>query len=102
VPGGGATGGIAANGGGGWVNGAGRLGIETGPDDGARLIAPPGGSGTEAGGTGGGRSVNIWAETGSGKDKTSRQQSANAIARRPPRRDPSMPFHPGVMGHAFH
>ena len=60
------TGGTAAIDGwviGGWVKGAGRVGIEAGPDDGARLIAPPGASGIEAGGIGGGRSVNIWAET---------------------------------------
>src|SRR6266581_4812506 len=37
----------------GCVDGAGRLGIGAGPEGGARLIALPG-SGTEAGGTGGG------------------------------------------------
>src|SRR5580700_5159895 len=50
------TGGIAAMGG--CVSGGGRLGTDAGPEGGARLIAP-GASGTKAGGTGGGRSVNI-------------------------------------------
>src|SRR3954471_3173178 len=54
--GGGATGGVTAETGG-WVNGAGRLGADAGPEGGARLMAPPDGtSGTDAGGTGGGRS----------------------------------------------
>ena len=43
----------------GWVNGAGRLGIDAGPEGGARFTAGAEGSGTDAGGTGGGRSVNI-------------------------------------------
>src|SRR3984957_1000017 len=57
APGGGAgtTGGTAATAGG-WVNGGGRLGTDAGPEDGARFMAgPAGGSGTAAGGTGGGR-----------------------------------------------
>src|ERR1700719_3058839 len=62
------TGGIAATGG--CVNGAGKLGVDAGPDGGARLIAPPDGSGTDAGGTGGGRSVNICAETTAGIPKS--------------------------------
>src|SRR5581483_5530809 len=71
---GGAAGGKAAAGGGlsegwvsvgwpgsGWVSTGGRF--EDGPDDGARLTAGPG-SGTAAGGTGGGRSLNNWALAG--------------------------------------
>ena len=59
--GGGAISGTAAAGV--WVNGAGRFGMEAGPEGGARLIAgPDGASGTEAGGTGGGRSPNNCAE----------------------------------------
>jgi len=50
------TGGTAAMDG--CVSGGGRLGTDAGPEGGARLIAP-GASGTKAGGTGGGRSVNI-------------------------------------------
>src|SRR5687768_3772064 len=45
----------------------GKAGAVAGPDGGARLIAPPptpSGSGTIAGGTGGGRSPKICAETG--------------------------------------
>ena len=42
----------------GCVDGAGRLGIDAGPEGGARLIALPG-SGTKPGGIGGGWSVNI-------------------------------------------
>jgi hypothetical protein len=39
----------------GCVNGAVRLGMDDGPDGGARFIAgPEGASGTDAGGTGGG------------------------------------------------
>ena len=53
-------------------------GIEAGPDGGARFIAPPDGSGTEAGGTGGGRSVNICAETGAAIAKTSMAGKRNA------------------------
>ncbi|HZC94948.1 MAG TPA: hypothetical protein VE267_02245, partial [Bradyrhizobium sp.] len=49
----------------GWFNVGGRLGTDPGPEGDARFIAaPPPASGTEAGGTGGGRSENIWAETG--------------------------------------
>src|ERR671939_196429 len=65
APGGGRAGGAAAVGGGapspGWVRGAGRLGVAAGPEGGARFMAGPGAgaSGTEAGGTGGGRSENI-------------------------------------------
>src|SRR6266700_3609506 len=45
----------------GWVRVGGRFGgAAPGPDGGARLTAPPG-SGTEAGGTGGGRSEKSWA-----------------------------------------
>ncbi|MCP1998618.1 hypothetical protein J2S34_001040 [Nitrobacter winogradskyi] len=38
--------------------------MDAGPEDGARLIAAPGGgaSGTDSGGTGGGRSLNNCAE----------------------------------------
>lgn len=50
---------------GGWVSASGRFGAAAAPDCGARLIAPPaGGSGTEAGGTGGGRSLNNCAAAG--------------------------------------
>src|SRR3954469_22990374 len=45
----------------GWGRAGGRLGgAAAGPDEGAKLTAPPG-SGTEAGGTGGGRSEKSWA-----------------------------------------
>ena len=58
APGGGTTGGTAAIEG--CVNGAGKLGMDAGPEGGARFIAgPAGASGTDAGGTGGGRSLNI-------------------------------------------
>src|SRR5450755_702696 len=87
---------------GGWVGGAGKLGVGAGPGGGARLIAPPDGSGTEAGGIGGGWSVNIWAETTAGIPKTSTAASAHAKARRLPRPDPVMPLPPRVMRHAFH
>jgi hypothetical protein len=85
----------------GWVNGAGRTGIDAGPDGGARLIAP-GGSGTDAGGTGGGRSVNIWADTPAGRAETSIAASASVGSRPLPRPEPWLPLPPEVMAHAFH
>jgi hypothetical protein len=45
--------------------------------------------------------MNIWAETAAGNAKTSRDKSANAIAGRPRRPDPSMPLRLGVMGACF-
>ena len=82
----------------GWVNGAGRLGIDAGPEGGARFIAgPDGASGTDAGGTGGGRSENICAEAEVAISETRIPASASAGSRRPPRPDPSMPLPPGVM-----
>ena len=74
-----ATGGTAAIEG--WVNGAGRLGLEAGPEGGARFIAGAEGSGTDAGGTGGGRSLNIWAWPGPSSARLraqAQQQQASA------------------------
>jgi len=82
----------------GWVSGAGRLGAEPDPDGGAKFIAGAG-SGTEAGGTGGGRSLNIWAEPAAG--------SSNAIASAssgkslPPRPHPPMPLPLEVIAMLF-
>ena len=86
----------------GWVSGAGRLGTDAGPEGCARLIAPPGASGTEAGGIGGGRSVNIWADTEAGITAASMATSANAKTGRLLRPDPLPPLPPMVMPHAFH
>jgi hypothetical protein len=88
----------------GCVNGAGRLGIDAGPDGGARLSAGPegGASGTDAGGTGGGRSVNICAETEAGIARTMADASASANSSAPPRRNPVFALPPDVMTHAFH
>jgi hypothetical protein len=97
------TGGIAATGGG-CVDGAGKAGAGAGAAGGARLIAPPDGSGTEAGGIGGGRSVNIWAETTAGVPKTRIKTSiasAYAKARRLPRPDPVMLLPPRVIRMLF-
>ena len=89
--GGGATGGVTAETGG-WVNGAGRLGAEDGPEGGARLIAPPGdGSGMEDGGTGGGRSLKNWARDGFGNARVTRPASASANAGRALRAPRSVP-----------
>jgi hypothetical protein len=85
----------------GCVNGAGRVGIDTGAEGGARLIAPPCASGTDAGGTGGGWSVNIWAETEAGIAATSAATSAKAASKKPPRLDLWM-SPPRVIMHAFH
>jgi hypothetical protein len=45
--------------------------------------------------------MNIWAETAAGNTEASRHKSANAIAERLRRPDPSMPLHLGVMGACF-
>jgi hypothetical protein len=87
----------------GCVTGAGRLGIDAGPDGGARFIAGPAGtSGTDAGGTGGGRSVNICAETEAGKESASAAASAIAASGGPPRPNLLVPLLPIVMTDAFH
>ena len=63
----------------GWFNGAGSVGIAPAPEGGARFSAGPlGASGTEAGGTGGGRSWNIWAEAEAGKSADQRHLQAPA------------------------
>src|SRR5450755_3075138 len=85
----------------GCVSGAGRTGIEAGPEGGARFIAGPEGSGTDAGGTGGGRSVNIWAETAAGIMAASTAASASA-GKLLPRPDRPIPLPPRVIAHAFH
>src|SRR4029078_4177861 len=62
-----------------WFNGPENVGIAPAPEGGARFSAGPlGASGTEAGGTGGGRSWNIWAEGEAGKSQTSATASASA------------------------
>ena len=67
----------------GWVKGGGRLGSE--PEGGARFIAgPPGASGIEDGGTGGGRSENIWAETAPGISKRQRKRKPREKPHRAP------------------
>ncbi|MFZ1171120.1 MAG: hypothetical protein WAO01_07985, partial [Bradyrhizobium sp.] len=96
------TGGAAVTAGGA-VNGGGRLGMDAGPEAGARFIAgPAGASGTEAGGIGGGRSVNICAEAGA--ETTAPKSKANTGTRRerPPRRNPPVPCLPQIIRHAFH
>ncbi len=88
----------------GWATGAGRLGTDDGPEGGARFSAGLEGaaSGTDAGGTGGGRSVNIWAETEAGITAASRTASASADHSRAHHPDPLTAFPPDVMPHAFH
>ena len=86
----------------GWVNGAGRLGIDDGPEGGARFKAGPlGASGTEAGGTGGGRSENIWAELEAGISKTSAKASATAGKGHPARPSPPIPLPREVIAMLF-
>ena len=73
-----------------------------GPEGGARLIAgADGASGTEAGGTGGGRSVNICAETVAWPTKASTAASASAGSSRRPARDPIDAVAPEVMAMLF-
>ena len=87
----------------GWVSGAGRLGgIDAGPDGGARFKAgPPGASGIADGGTGGGRSENIWAELGAEMSETSAKASASAGKGHPARPYPLLPLPLEVMGMLF-
>jgi len=74
----------------GWVNGGGIVPV---PDGGARFMAGPvWTSGTAAGGTGGGRSENIWAETGAGSSAASAKASANARKGHLPRPNPTIPL----------
>ena len=80
----------------GWFSGAGSGGIVPVPDGGAKFMAGAvWTSGTAAGGTGGGRSVNIWAETGAGSSaasaKASVKASISAGIGHPPRPFPTIP-----------
>src|SRR5882672_6179038 len=85
-----------------WVKGAGSVGIAPVPDGGARFKAgPDGASGTDAGGTGGGRSENIWAELEAGSSETSAKASTSAGQGHPPRPNPPIPLPPEVMGMLF-
>lgn len=84
----------------GCVNDGGRAGIELGPEGGARFIAGPDGpSGIEDGGTGGGRSENIWAETGLGTSSASASKSAGKS--RPPPPSAPMPLPRKIMAMLF-
>ena len=78
----------------------GGSGPAPGPDGGARLTAPPA-SGTEAGGTGGGRSLKSWALAGTAKKASQRPArttaKANAGHTRLPRRHRKMPSLPDFM-----
>src|SRR4051812_28986947 len=78
---------MAATGGPGNACGAGGgTGPAPGPEGGARLTAAPG-SGTEAGGTGGGRSLNSCAAAGVAAKAASRQDKAGTSHSRPLRRN---------------
>ena len=85
----------------GWVSGAGEAGPAPAPEGGARLRAGPeaGASGTDAGGTGGGRSENIWAETGA--EKSNIAASASSGKRLPRRPYPLTPFVHQIMAMLF-
>ena len=90
----------------GWFGGAGSVGIAPVPDEGARFRAGAvWTSGTAAGGTGGGRSWNIWAETGAGSSAASAKPAvvASAIAGKghPPRPNPTIPLPPEIMAMLF-
>ena len=76
----------------GWFSGAGSGGIAPDPEGGARFMAGAvWTSGTAAGGTGGGRSENIWAETGAGSSAASTKASTGAGIGHPPRPFPTIP-----------
>src|SRR5579871_1851055 len=98
---GGAAGGTAATAGGA-VSGGGRLGTD-GPVDGARFIAgPDGGSGTEAGGTGGGRSPNNCAATGLAMADPKSNTNTGIRRERPPRQNLPASCRPRFIMDAFH
>ena len=83
----------------GWVNGGGIVPV---PDGGARFMAGPvWTSGTAAGGTGGGRSENIWADTGAESSAASGKASANPGKGHPPRPNPTIPLPPEIMAMLF-
>ena len=89
----------------GWFSGAGSVGIVPVPDGGARFMAGAvWTSGTAAGGTGGGRSWNIWAETGpeaGASAKASIRASASPGKGHPPRPNPTIPLPPEIMAMLF-
>ena len=93
----------------GWFSGGAESGgVAPAPEGGARFMAGPDWtSGTAAGGTGGGRSWNIWAEAGAGSNaagaKARAKANVNASAGKghPPRPNPTIPLPPEIMGMLF-
>jgi hypothetical protein len=86
----------------GWVSVGGRLGPAPGPEGGARFMAGPAGvaSGTEAGGTGGGRSENSWADAGTGENDS--QAASQSVAPGPAARPvPATPLPHQIMAMLF-
>ena len=80
-----------------------RFGGKAGPEGGAKFIAGPlGTSGTEAGGIGGGRSLNNWAAAGPrGIDAKIKANTGTRRKRALPN-EPPVPCHPNFMLDAFH
>ena len=80
----------------GWFSGGGIVPV---PDGGARFMAGAvWTSGTAAGGTGGGRSENIWAEAGA----ASRANASASVGKgHPPRPNPTIPLPPEIMAMLF-
>jgi hypothetical protein len=64
-------------------------------------MAGPEGSGTDAGGTGGGRSLNIWAAAGPATAAIKMPANASAASRHPVRPDRSIPLPPEIMNMLF-
>ena len=96
-----AAGGTAATAGGA-ANGGGRLGTDPGPEDGARFIAGPAGtSGTDAGGTGGGLSLNNCAEK-EALANAPKSKAKDGSRRERPRPDPPLSWLPRLITDAFH
>ena len=76
------------------------------PDGGARFMAGAvWTSGTAFGGTGGGRSENIWAKAGAGSSAAGAKASVKATASvgkgHPPRPNPTIPLPPEIMAMLF-
>jgi hypothetical protein len=86
----------------GWFNGPGNVGFAPAPVGGARLSAGPlGASGTRPGGTGGGRSWNIWAKAEAGCNASSATASASAGNDQPVRPCSPKPLPLGLMAMLF-
>jgi hypothetical protein len=78
-----------------------KLGTGAEPPGGAKFIAGPDGSGTATGGTGGGRSLNIWAAAGVAMAAIRPKANASTAGRHLVRPGRQIPLPPEVMNMLF-